>query len=55
MAYLIHLLIDLPDKDVKRFLYPHKKEYKGSIFPWSEAEQILTIAVFMIAIVLYLA
>lgn len=48
-SYLMHLLMDWPDKDIKYYLYPFKIEFKGFLPIWSKTEQILTIiAIFIL-------
>lgn len=43
LAYLLHLLIDWPDKDVKYYLYPFKIKFSGFLPIWSKQEKIITI------------
>ncbi len=43
LGYFLHLVLDYPDTDVKQYLYPSKKEFKGFLPIWSKQEQILTI------------
>ena len=54
MAYLLHLLIDWPDIDEKYYLYPLKIKFKGVLPIWSKLEQIFTIILLVLLMVLYL-
>lgn len=51
-AYLIHLMLDWPDIEVKYFLYPLKIKFKGHMTVFSKFELCLT--VFLIIILLWL-
>ena len=53
-AYLLHLLIDWPDIDVKYFLYPLKTKFKGFLPIWSKPELILTIILIITIAILFL-
>jgi membrane-bound metal-dependent hydrolase YbcI (DUF457 family) len=53
LAYLLHLLIDWPDKDIKHYLYPSKIKFSGFLPIWSKQERIITIVcIFILLIVL---
>ncbi|MBI2130648.1 metal-dependent hydrolase [Candidatus Woesearchaeota archaeon] len=54
MAYLLHLLIDWPDIDEKYYLYPLKIRFRGVLPIWSKPEQIFTIILLVLLLVLYL-
>ena len=43
IAYLLHLLLDWTDIDVKYFLYPLKIKFKGFLPIWSKTEKAVTI------------
>ncbi len=53
-AYLTHLIIDWIDIDEKYFLYPLKIKFKGVLPIWSRFEQIITIALSIMVIILLL-
>lgn len=53
-TYFSHLLLDFPDIDKKQYLYPlSKKEFSGFLPIWSRAEQIITLLIVIIIIILY--
>ncbi len=49
-AYLGHLLLDLPDKDIKYYLYPLKIKFSGFLPIWSYPERIFTIFLLILMI-----
>lgn len=51
-AYLLHLLLDWPDKDIKYYFYPLKTKFKGFLPIWSKTEQIITLIALVILIFL---
>ncbi len=53
-AYFTHLVLDWIDIDEKYFLYPLKIKFKGFLPIWSKFEQIITIALSIIIIILLL-
>ncbi len=53
LAYLFHLLLDWPDRDVKQYLYPFKKEFRGFLPIFSKTEQALTGILFLLMLLLY--
>jgi len=53
-GYLLHLLLDWPDKDVKQYLYPLKKELKGILPIASKTEQIISYVLLLIIIIYFL-
>ncbi len=53
IAYLLHLLIDWSDIDEKYFLYPLKIKFKGFLPIWSKFEQVLTIIIILLILILY--
>jgi len=52
-AYLLHLLLDWPDKDIKQYLYPFKIEFKGFLPIFSKIEQIFACALSLLVISIY--
>lgn len=54
IAYLLHLLVDWLDTDVKYFLYPFRIRFKGFLPIWSKTEKIATIMLVLICILLFL-
>lgn len=52
-AYLLHLLLDWPDKDKKQFLFPLKKEFSGFLPIWSIPEQIITFISLIVLLCIY--
>jgi hypothetical protein len=54
IAYLLHLLIDWLDIDIKYYLYPFKIKFKGFLPIWSSIEKILTIILVMILMILFI-
>lgn len=42
IAYIIHLLLDWPDRDEKQYLYPLKKKFRGFLPIFSMPEIIFT-------------
>jgi len=54
IAYLLHLLIDWVDVDVKYYLWPLKVEFKGFLPIWSKFEWLLTLTLLIVIFVLYL-
>lgn len=53
VAYLLHLLIDWIDIDEKYYLYPLRIKFKGFLPIWSRIEQVITL-ILMILIILIL-
>ena len=53
VAYFSHLLIDWLDIDEKYFFYPLKIKFKGVLPIWSKSEQILTIILLLLLLILY--
>ena len=43
VAYLIHLVLDLPDRDEKQYFYPLKKKIRGFLPIFSKLEIVFTI------------
>ena len=43
VAYIGHLLLDWPDRDIKYYLYPLKIKFRGFLPIWSHKERIFTI------------
>ena len=43
VAYLIHLVLDWPDRDEKQYFYPFKKKIRGFLPIFSKPEIIFTI------------
>jgi hypothetical protein len=54
LAYIFHLLLDWPDKDIKQYFYPIKYNFKGFLPIWSRAEQIVTILAVVFLLLLYI-
>lgn len=54
IAYLLHLLIDWFDIDIKYYLYPVKTKFKGILPIWSKFEKRITLALILIIICLFL-
>jgi hypothetical protein len=54
LAYLLHLLMDWPDKDVKFYLYPFRIKFNGFLPIWSKTERVLTIVAVIIFILLFI-
>jgi len=54
IAYFLHLMVDWVDIDEKYYLYPLKIKFKGFLTIWSKLEEILTIILLIILIILYL-
>lgn len=50
LAYLLHLLMDWPDKDIKYYIYPLKIEFKGFLPIWSKTEKVITALALIILI-----
>lgn len=53
-GYIFHLLLDWPDKDIKQYLYPLKKEFKGFLPIFSKPEKLFTLAILLIIIFIYI-
>ena len=54
VAYFLHLLIDWIDIDEKYYLYPLKIKFKGVLPIWSKFEQIITLVLLLVLVLLYL-
>lgn len=52
-GYLFHLLLDWPDKDVKQYFYPSKKESRGFLPISSKTERIFAYALLLLIILTY--
>ncbi|MEK6935462.1 MAG: metal-dependent hydrolase [Nanoarchaeota archaeon] len=52
IAYLLHLLLDWMDIDEKYYFYPLKIKFRGFLPIWSRFEQILTILLIVIILIL---
>lgn len=44
LAYLVHLVLDWPDRDEKQYFYPFKKKIRGFLPIFSKPEIVFTIA-----------
>ena len=53
-AYLLHLLLDWPEKDKKQYLYPLKIEFEGALPIWSKQEKAATIFALLAALTLFI-
>ena len=54
IAYMSHLLIDWVDIDIKYYLWPFRIKFKGFLPIWSKFEQVLTIVLLIIILVLFI-
>lgn len=54
IAYLLHLLIDWLDIDIKYYLYPSRIKFKGFLPIWSDFEKNITLILFFIVILVFL-
>ena len=52
-GYIFHLILDWPDKDVKQYLYPLKKEFKGFLPISSKIENLISFALIVCVILIY--
>ena len=53
LMYGSHLLLDWPDIDKKRYLYPMKKEFRGFLPIWSKTEKFITSIALITVIIIY--
>lgn len=55
-AYVLHLLLDWPDRDIKQYFYPFKTEIRGFLPIFSLPEKIFTLVLlFVLVFVLQLS
>ena len=54
IAYILHLLIDWVDIDIKYYLWPFRIKFKGFLPIWSKFEQVLTIVLLIIILFLFI-
>ncbi len=55
LMYFSHLLLDWPDIDKKKYLYPFsKKEFCGNLSIWSKAEKKFTLLSLILVIIIYI-
>jgi len=54
IAYFLHLLIDWIDIDEKYFLYPTRIKFRGFLPIWSKSEQMITILLILLTLILFL-
>lgn len=50
LAYLGHLLLDWPDHDVKQYLFPFKKKFKGFLPIFSKREIMFTMLLLVLMV-----
>ncbi len=53
IAYGVHLILDLPDKDIKEYLYPLRLKFRGLWPLFSLPEKIFTGFLFLVVVYMY--